>query len=174
MKDNTALATRFRLAMNQSLIYAQSHPDEVRALLPAATRNIRLATWSPLIDRRQLLTLARYAKQYGAISTLPNFTQLVPSFIEGGKTLQATVGSASFVTLRLDGQKVDALKAGKYNVAVDDRSSKDNFHLRGTGVDRSTSIAKKQTVTWTLNLKRGVYRYSSDGTSKRRGSFRVT
>ncbi len=174
VKDNAALATRFRLAMNASLLYAQSHPDEVRALLPAATRNIRLATWSPLIDRRQLLTLARYAKQYGAISTLPNFTQLVPSFIEGGKTLQATVGTASFVTLRLDGQKVDALKAGKYNVAVDDRSSKDNFHLRGTGVDRSTSVAKKQTVTWTLNLKRGVYRYSSDGTSKRRGSFRVT
>ena len=95
-------------------------PTKCGRSLPAATRNIRLATWSPLIDRRQLLTLARYAKQYGAISTLPNFTQLVPSFIEGGKTLQATVGSASFVTLRLDGQKVDALKSGKYNVAVDD------------------------------------------------------
>jgi NitT/TauT family transport system substrate-binding protein len=171
---NPGLATRFRLAMNQSLLYAQSHPDEVRALLPAAIRNIRLATWSPLIDRAQLLTLARYAKQYGAITTLPNFTQLVPSFIEGGKTLQGTVGTGSFVTLRLDGRKVTKLKAGKYNLAVDDRSTKDNFHLRGGGVDRSTSVAKKQTVTWTLTLKKGVYRYSSDGSSKRRGTFRVT
>ena len=87
VKKNPGLAARFRAAINQSLVYANTHPDEIRALLPAATRNIRLANWSPLIDRVQLLKLAKYAKQYGAISTLPNFTQLFPSYIEGGKTL---------------------------------------------------------------------------------------
>ena len=162
-----------RAAINQSLVYA-THPDEIRALLPAANRNIRLANWSPLIDRVQLLKLAKYAKQYGAISTLPNFTQLFPSYIEGGKTLQATVGAGSFLTLRLDGKSISALKAGKYNINVTDKSTKDNFHLQVPGVEKSTSVSKKEEVTWTLNLKKGVYGYSSDGSSKRKGSFRVT
>jgi NitT/TauT family transport system substrate-binding protein len=171
---NTPLMRKFRAALNRSLIYAQGHPDEIRALLPAATRNIRLPNWSPLIDRPQLLTLAKYMKEFGVISTLPNLTKFAPSFVEGGKTLQATVGAGSFVTLRLDGKKIDTLKTGKYNVAVTDRSTKDNFHLKGPGVDRSTSVKKKQTITWTLSLRKGVYRYSSDGGSKRKGSFRVT
>ncbi len=173
VKKNPGLAARFRAAINQSLVYANTHPDEIRALLPAPNRNIRLANWSPLIDRVQLLKLAKYAKQYGAITTLPNFTQLFPSYIEGGKTLQGTVGAGSFLTLRLDGKSVSALKAGKYNVNVTDKSAKDNFHLQGPGVEKSTSVPKKEEVTWTLNLKKGVYRYSSDGSSKRKGSFRV-
>src|SRR5690348_7341057 len=81
---NPGLAKRFRTAINQSLVYAQTHPDEIRALLPAATRNVRLAVWSPLIDRKQLLQLAKYAKQYDVISTLPNFTQLFPSDVRSG------------------------------------------------------------------------------------------
>ena len=51
MAKNPALVKRFRTAINQSLVYSNSHPDEVRALLPAAIRNIRLPNWSPLIDR---------------------------------------------------------------------------------------------------------------------------
>jgi hypothetical protein len=31
-----------------------------------------------------LLQLAKYAKQYGVINTLPNFTQLVPSTVKTG------------------------------------------------------------------------------------------
>jgi NitT/TauT family transport system substrate-binding protein len=174
VQKNTPLMRKFRTAMNRALAYAQSHPDEIRALLPAAIRNIRLATWSPLIDRAQLLALARYTKEYGVIQTLPNFTQFVPSFVEGGKTLQATVGQSSFISLRLDGKKIDTLKAGKYNFAVTDKSTKDNFHLRGTGVDKSTSVARKQNVTWTLTLKKGTYQFRSDGSSKRKGSFKVT
>ena len=173
IKKNPGLAAKFRAAINQSLTYAQTHPDEVRAQLPAAIRNIRLAVWSPLIDRPQLLKLARYAKQYGVISTLPNFTQLFPSYIQGGKSLQATVGASGFITLRLDGKNVTRLKAGKYNVVVSDRSTKDNFHLQGKGVNKSTSVRKKQTITWIVTFGKGVYRFSSDGASKRRGSFRV-
>jgi hypothetical protein len=44
--------------------------------------------WSPLIDRAHLLTLAQLAKKYGAITTVPNMAKFVPSFVEGGKTLQ--------------------------------------------------------------------------------------
>ena len=142
--------------------------------LTAATRNIRLPTWSPLIDRVQLLQLARYMKKYDVISTLPNFTKLVPSFVEGGRTLQATVGESGFLTLRLDGKLVSKLRAGNYTVAIADKSTKDNFHLQGAGFSRSTSVAKKETATWTVALKKGVYQYSSYGSSKRKGSFRVT
>ena len=173
VRKNPGVLRRFRAAMAESLVYANSHPDEIRALLPAATRNIRLPTWSPLIDRVQLLELALYMKKYDVISTLPNFTKLVPSFVEGGRTLQATVGESGFITLRLDGKLVSKLRAGNYTVAVSDKASKDNFHLQGGGVDKSTSVPKKQTATWILELNKGAYRYSSDGSSKKQGTFRV-
>ena len=41
-------------------------------------------------------------------------------------------------------------------------------------MNKSTSVAKQENATWILNLKKGVYRYSSDGSSKRKGTFRVT
>ncbi len=53
-RANPGLAAKFRTAINQSLAYAQAHPDEIRALLPAATRNVRLPIWSPLVDRAKL------------------------------------------------------------------------------------------------------------------------
>jgi NitT/TauT family transport system substrate-binding protein len=174
VRKNPGLVQRFRTAINQSLVYANSHPDEIRALLPAAIRNIRLPTWSPLVDRVQLFELARLAKKYGAIATMPNMTKFVPSFVEGGRTLQATVGGGSFLTLRLDGKVVTRLRAGKYTVAVADKSTKDNFHLVGAGVDKATSVAKRESATWILTLKKGVYRYSSDGSAKRKTIVRVT
>jgi NitT/TauT family transport system substrate-binding protein len=174
VRKNPGVLKRFRAAMSESLTYANSHPDEIRALLPAATRNIRLPTWSPLIDRVQLLQLALYMKKYDVISTLPNFTKLVPSFVEGGRTLQATVGQSGFLTLRLDGKLVSKLRAGNYTVAVADKATQDNFHLQGAGVNKSTSVPKKQAATWVVTLKKGVYQFSSDGSSKRKGSFKVT
>jgi NitT/TauT family transport system substrate-binding protein len=174
VRKNPGIMKRFRAAISESLIYANSHPDEIRALLPAATRNIRLPTWSPLIDRVQLRQLALYMKKYDVISVMPNFTRLVPSFVDGGRTLQATVGQSGFLTLRLDGKVVSKLKEGNYTIAVADKATQDNFHLQGTGLDKSTSVPKKQTATWVVTLKKGVYRYSSEGSSKRKGSFRVT
>jgi NitT/TauT family transport system substrate-binding protein len=172
-RKNPGLVKRFRAAINQSLEYSNSHPDEIRALLPPALRSIRLPTWSPLIDRVQLLELARLAKKYGAITTLPNMARFVPSFVEGGRTLQATVVQTSFLALRLDGKVVTKLRAGKYTVAVTDNSTKDNFHLTGPGVNKSTSVPKRGNATWILTLKKGTYRYSSDGSSKTNGSFTV-
>jgi hypothetical protein len=34
-------------------------------------------------------------------------------------------------------------------------------------------VAKKQQATWTITLKKGVYRFSSDGSSKKKGTFKV-
>ena len=88
--------------MNRSLVYAQSHPDEIRALLAPAIRNIRLPIWSPLIDRGKLQQLANYSRKYDVISKLPNMKQLVPNSIASGLTLQGTVKGRQ-VLLRLDG-----------------------------------------------------------------------
>ena len=157
VQKNPQLATKFRTAMNQSLTYAQAHPDEILALLPAGSRNSRLATWSPLIDRVQLLQLAKYAKQFGVISTLPNMTQLVPSSVLSGKLLQATIG-ANFVTVRLDGRVVTRVPAGKYTVVVNNLAGK-VFKLTGPGVAKKAA-AKKGTVSWNVTLS-GKYRYAA-------------
>jgi NitT/TauT family transport system substrate-binding protein len=172
-KNNPDLATKFRTAINQSLAYAQSHPDEIRNLLPAATRNVRLPIWSPLADRVQLLQLARYSKEYGVISTLPNLTQLVPSIIPGGKTLQGEVGPR-YILLRQDGEPVTTLKAGQYTFVVNDTSKTRSFQLVGPGVNKRTSVAGTGRSTWTLTLKKGTYTFSASGKPALKKTFKVT
>jgi NitT/TauT family transport system substrate-binding protein len=169
-KKNPGLLKKFKTAIDQSLVYAQSHPDEIRALLPAGTQNVRLPIWTTVVDRAQLLQLATYMKEYGVITTLPNFTQLVPSSISSGKTLQGTLG-ANFVTLRLDGKVLSTLPAGKYTVVVTDTSKAQGFRLIGPGVNKITSVKGTGRSTWTVTLKKGTYTYSS-GRLKR--TFRVT
>ncbi len=169
---NPDLAKKFHDAMGQSLAYAQAHPEEVRGLLPAAIRNIRLPIWSPLIDRRQLLTLAKYSKQYGVITALPNLTQLVPASIATGLTIQGDVGKST-ISLRVDGKSFKTLQAGSYTFVVADRSARQNFHLRGPGVNRSTGVKKAGRSTWTLKLGKGTYTFSSDATASLKGTFKV-
>jgi NitT/TauT family transport system substrate-binding protein len=172
-RRNPALVRKFQTAMNQSLRYAQANPNEVRALLPAGTQNVRLPIWSPLVDRNQLLSLARYSKDFGVISTLPNFTQLISSAIAAGKTLQGAVGRR-FILLRQDGQRVTRLKAGRYTFVVADNSNTQNFRLTGPGVNRRTSIRGTGRSTWTLTLRRGVYTYTSSARPSLKRTFRVT
>ena len=170
---NPALARKFRAAINESLSYAQAHPEEIRPLLPAGTQNVRLPIWSPLIDRNQLLQLARYSKDFGVINTLPNLTQLVPSTVAAGKTLQGTVGRR-FIVLRQDGKPVARLRAGRYTFVVVDSVKTQNFRLRGPGVSRSTSVRGIGRSTWTLTLRRGVYTYTSSARPSLKRTFRVT
>jgi hypothetical protein len=163
--DNPALYQKFRIAINKSLSYAQSHPQEIRDMLPPGTQNVRLPIWSPLVDQAKLIQLAKYTKEYGVISTLPNFAKLIPSSAQSGKTLQATVG-ANFATLRLDGKVVSTLKAGKYTIVVSDGSKTRAFKLVGPGVNKTTSVNGTGRALWTLTLKKGTYRYSSGAGSR--------
>jgi NitT/TauT family transport system substrate-binding protein len=170
---NRGLAQRFRAAMNRSLIYAQSHPDEIRALLPAAIRNIRLPIWSTIIDRRKLQQLASYSRKYDVISRLPNMKQLVPNSIASGLVLQGTA-SPERVLLRLDGKTVTKLNVGPYVFVVSDTSRNQNFHLKGPRINKSTKLKGRGRATWTVNLRNGVYRYWSDAKPRARKSFRVS
>ena len=172
-RADPALARNFRLALNESLVYAQSHPDEIRALLPPAIRDIRLSVWSPVLDRSKLLQLAKFAREFGVISRLPDLTKLVPGTIASGVILQGDVG-AKTISLKLDRQPVKTLTAGIDTVSVSDRSAKQNFHLKGPGVDRKTTVRGAGKITWTVTFKAGTYRYFSDANPKVSGSFRVS
>ena len=65
------------------------------------------------------------------------------------------------------------LTAGLYMLLVSDRSRADNFHLSGPGLDRKTGVAGRETVTWKVRLRSGVYRYSSDAHPRLRKTFTV-
>jgi hypothetical protein len=54
------------------------------------------------------------------------------------------------------------LAIGKYAITIHDLSKADNLHLKGPGVDRKTGVAFRGTVKWTVSLKAGTYRVSSD------------
>jgi NitT/TauT family transport system substrate-binding protein len=172
-KRNPALFKKFRAAINRSLTYAQSHPAEIREMLPAGTQNVRLPIWSPLIDRAKLRQLAGYTREFGVIAKLPNLTQLVPRSITGGKNLQGTVTDKA-IKLLLDGRRVKSLPEGQYTFVVSDRSERQNFRLRGPSVNRATSVKGRGRATWTLSLGPGKYTYSSSGRKKLKGSFKVT
>jgi plastocyanin len=91
------------------------------------------------------------------------------------KTLTATVGPGRTISLRSGTSGVSRLKAGRYRIVVRDRSSFHNFHLRGPGVNKRTAVRFKGTVTWTVTLRRGRYRFVCDPhAAVMKGSFRVT
>jgi plastocyanin len=67
------------------------------------------------------------------------------------------------------------VKAGTYKIVIRDRSSIHNFHLRGPGVNKKTSVAAVGTTTWTVKLKKGTYKFVCDPhASIMRGVLRVT
>jgi NitT/TauT family transport system substrate-binding protein len=170
--SNPALAQRFRTAINRSLSYAQSHPAEIREMLPAGTQNVRLPIWSPLVDRSKLQTLANYTRRYGVITKLPNMKQLVPNSIASGLVLQATVQGRRLL-LRLDGRVVTKLNVGPYTFVVSDNSRKHNFTLKGPGVNKRTSVKGTGRSTWTVSLRKGTYRYWSSARPGVKKSFTV-
>ena len=170
---NPQLAKSFHEAINESLAYAQAHPEEIRALLPAGTQNVRLPIWSPVVDRSKLDQLAKYAKEFGVINSLPNMARLVPSSVTGGKVLQGTVGNV-FITLRLDGKAVTALPHGKYTIVVTDNSKSTGFKLLGPGVKKQTSVKGTGRSTWTVTLKKGKYVYSSITHPKRKRTLKIS
>ena len=92
--------------------------------------------------------------------------------------LIGTTGPDSGFTIKLTkgGKKVSKLPAGKYVIVVKDTASTHNFHLKGPGVDKKTSVSGKGTKTWTVTLKKGKYTYLCDphAAAGMKGSFRVT
>ena len=52
------------------------------------------------------------------------------------RKLIGSVGPGATISLRFNGRKVTTLKAGLVSITIADRSAKDNFRLKGLGVNR--------------------------------------
>jgi hypothetical protein len=93
----------------------------------------------------------------------------------GTPTLVGTTGPGFTITLTKGGKKVSKLKRGTYIFKIADKSSIHNFHLKGPGVDKKTSVGATTNVTWKLKLKAGKYTYVCDPhKSFMKGSFTVS
>lgn len=82
--ENEGVVDRFARAMNKSLSYAQSHPDEVRAIIPtytqipkAAAAKIRLPPFDPELDKKGIATEAELTKKFGIIDEVPSNSDLI-------------------------------------------------------------------------------------------------
>ena len=51
---------------------------------------------------------------------------------------------------------------GRYRFVITDQSSSHNWHIRGPGVDRRTSVAGTGRTVWRLRLTAGTYRIKCD------------
>ncbi|WP_213454127.1 ABC transporter substrate-binding protein [Rhizomonospora bruguierae] len=85
LADDPDLVKRFTEAMNESLAYADAHPDEVRAVLgeyteidPAVRAKLTLPKWPTEINRAALETLAGLGQQDGIFTGTPDLGKLLP------------------------------------------------------------------------------------------------
>ena len=83
--------------------------------------------------------------------------------------LTGAVGPGAKVSLK----PTSGLSAGKAKLTISDASATDGFKLSGPGVTRSTGVAFRGKVTWTVTLKAGTYTYSSVTHPSRKHSFRI-
>ena len=84
--DDPDLVKRFTEAMNESLAYADAHPDEVRAILgsytkidPKVRESLTLPKWPTEINKPSVETLSKLGAQDGIFGTAtPDLTKILP------------------------------------------------------------------------------------------------
>jgi plastocyanin len=78
------------------------------------------------------------------------------------------------ISLTKGGKKVSKLKPGAYVIVITDTASNHDFHLKGPGIDKKTSVKGKGTTTWKVRLRKGKYTYLCDPHAQiMRGTFTV-
>jgi hypothetical protein len=179
---------------NGSVISLTTETGEPVTDLPSGVYLIEVHDYSSLhnfhllgpgVDRSTEVTFVgsvRWAIAFGwkeryRFGSDPDAGQMRGTFTtDGGPPLIAIVGPGHSISLRTDeGQPITHLNAGSYWLVVRDRSRRCNFHLRGPGVNRSTSVGSRGERTWILTLRPGRYRFGCDTQAARlRGSFSVS
>jgi NitT/TauT family transport system substrate-binding protein len=83
-QENGDVVDRFVEAMNKSLTYAESHPDEVRQVLleyteipPEAAEQIKLPIWRPDLNEPTIELLSELSQKYGLIEEQPDLDELI-------------------------------------------------------------------------------------------------
>ena len=99
-----------------------------------------------------------------AVASAAALTLAVQSLAAGAATkLKGTVGPGFTITLKdAKGKTVKALKAGKYTIAVADKSNIHNWVLEGPGLKKGKEVTSTPFVgskTATVTLKKGTYTY---------------
>lgn len=90
--------------------------------------------------------------------------------------LVGTVGPGYTITLKKGGVKVTKLKPGSYSIQINDKSADHNFHLKGPGVNKLTTVPGTGSLKkpWLVTLKKGKYTYVCDPHAlAMKGSFTV-
>jgi NitT/TauT family transport system substrate-binding protein len=85
LADKPELVKNFTDAMNESLEYAQAHPDEARQAITTYTKitkdqvgSLTLPKWPTEVNRESVETLADLATQDGLVSKQPDVSALLP------------------------------------------------------------------------------------------------
>jgi NitT/TauT family transport system substrate-binding protein len=83
-QENPDVLKRFGTAINKSLDYAQTHPDEVRQIVttytkipPAAAGKMTLPTWKADLNQPTIQKTAQLAQQYGFVKQPPALDELI-------------------------------------------------------------------------------------------------
>jgi plastocyanin len=89
--------------------------------------------------------------------------------------LTGEVGPGFTIEVKQGAKDVKTLKAGTYTIKVQDKASIHNFHLKGPGLDKSTTVPFVGTQTWKIKLKAGTYTYQCDphASAGMKGTFKV-
>jgi hypothetical protein len=90
--------------------------------------------------------------------------------------LVGAVGPGFTITLKRFNRPLRTLRAGRYAIAVSDKSNIHNFHLKGPGVNREiTTVGFVGSKTVFVTLKKGRYTFVCDPHfTTMHGSFTVT
>lgn len=122
-----------------------------------------------MLRLRYSLVIAAVAAGLVAGSTQAAAHKVTKLYGQDGPAFKITLKKASFVP-------VHKVKRGVYTFVISDRSTLHNFHLKGPGVDKKTSIKFLGTKTWAkLKLKKGTYRFWCDPHKPQmHGSFTVS
>jgi plastocyanin len=90
--------------------------------------------------------------------------------------LVGEVGPSFSIEVKKNGKDLETIRHGTYSIKIEDKSSFHNFHLKGPGLNKKTSVAFKGDRTWTITLQKGTYTYQCDPHAARgmKGKFKVT
>jgi len=95
---------------------------------------------------------------------------------ETGSALKASVGPGFTISVSTaDGDPVETLPAGSYELEIEDLGTAHNFRLTGPGVSVSTDVAETGTQNVSVDLQAGTYEFVCDPhAATMNGSFEVT
>jgi plastocyanin len=121
-----------------------------------------------MLKLRYLLVAAVAAGALLAGTTQAASHKVTKLYGQSGPGFTITLKKANFVPVR-------TLKPGTYTFVVQDRATTHNYHLKGPGVDKKTTIPFLGTKTWAnVRLKKGKYTFVCDPhKANMHGSFTV-